>query len=98
MNLLFYLLGKRKQQNKHRKGSSLHLVGKACSMTLALLPVSASSNALWAHWTNCMASLNYVHIVSWLSIVHSTTDYVLFSVYSTIIVMKAHVNRILIFI
>ena len=35
--------GKHKQQSKHGKGSSLGLVGKAYSMTLALLPVGACS-------------------------------------------------------
>ena len=35
--------GKHKQQNKHRKGSSLGLVVKAYSMTLALLSVGACS-------------------------------------------------------
>ena len=52
------LAAKHMQQNKHGKGSSLGLVGKAYCMTLALLQVGACTKA----W--CGDGTNYMYVAS----------------------------------
>ena len=55
-----------KQLNEHMEKAHhlVWLLEKAYSMTLALLPVGACSEAWWGDGTNYRISLNYIHIAS----------------------------------